>query len=173
VEERWREGEGTAIGWPDETGEAGRVLRYRLIHPPLLAALAGAGHTSQVLVADGNYPHATGRPSDAAVVYLNLRPGMVTVVDVLEVLLDAVPLEAATLMRPDGGGAPPLRGTFEDLLGPEVPIVELPRTAFYEACRGRDVACVVVTGDTRHYANILLTIGALPPPEEDGPARSS
>ena len=36
------------------------MLKYRLTHPEILAALAGAGHGSQVLIADGNYPFSTG-----------------------------------------------------------------------------------------------------------------
>jgi L-fucose mutarotase/ribose pyranase (RbsD/FucU family) len=36
------------------------VLRTRLLHPEILAALAGAGHGSRVLIADGNYPFSTG-----------------------------------------------------------------------------------------------------------------
>ena len=40
------------------------MLNYTLVHPPLLRALAAAGHGSQVLLADGNYPAATAnRPA--------------------------------------------------------------------------------------------------------------
>ncbi|WP_318783043.1 RbsD/FucU domain-containing protein [Cellulosimicrobium sp. SH8] len=37
------------------------MLRYPLLHPGLIGALAGAGHGSRVLLADANYPHSTGR----------------------------------------------------------------------------------------------------------------
>ena len=35
------------------------MLRYQLLHPEILAALGGAGHGSQILIADGNYPFET------------------------------------------------------------------------------------------------------------------
>jgi L-fucose mutarotase len=41
------------------------VLRTRLIHPEILAALATAGHGSQLLLSDGNFPHATASPPGA------------------------------------------------------------------------------------------------------------
>lgn len=36
------------------------MIKYKLTHPEILEALASAGHGSQVLIADGNYPFATG-----------------------------------------------------------------------------------------------------------------
>lgn len=139
------------------------MLKYPLTHPPLLRALAAAGHTSKVLIADANYPHATGIARSAELVHLNLRPGLVAVLDVLEVILGAVPVERAEVMDPDGGGEPPLLQSFQALLGPALPVDRLARRAFYEACRESDVAVAVATGEQTFYSNILLTIGALPP----------
>jgi L-fucose mutarotase len=90
------------------------VLRYELLHPDLLRALAAAGHGSRILLADANYPHSTGANPGAARVHLNLRPGLVTVEQVLEVLLDAVPVESAAVMVPGGVSG--------DVVGAEEPI---------------------------------------------------
>ncbi|GAA1512486.1 RbsD/FucU family protein [Sphaerisporangium rubeum] len=139
------------------------MLRYPLLHPPLLGALAATGHGSRVLLADANYAHATNVRAGAPVIHLNLRPGMVRVDDVLEVLVDAVPLEAVHSMRPDDGGEPGVLGRYRDLLGPALPVEPLPRQAFYEAAKGPDVAFAVATGDERLYANLLLTIGFVVP----------
>jgi len=79
------------------------VLRFPLIHPPLLAALASAGHGGRILIADANYSHSTNVSPAATLIHLNLRPGLVTVDQVLEPVLSAVPVEAATVMRPDDG----------------------------------------------------------------------
>jgi L-iditol 2-dehydrogenase len=74
-----------------------------MLQPDILSALGRAGHGSCVLIADGNYPVSTQSPPGAVRVFLNLRPGMVQVGDVLEVLRDTVPIEQATLMAtPDG-----------------------------------------------------------------------
>lgn len=37
-----------------------------------------AGHGSQILIADANFPVSTATPATAARVYLNLRPGQVS-----------------------------------------------------------------------------------------------
>ena len=138
------------------------MLRYRLTHPELAAALAMAGHGSTVLLADGNYPLATATAPAARRVFLNLRPGQVPVDDVLATVLDAVPVEAARVMAPDEGPEPPVFATFRDLLG-DVPLGTLDRAGFYAAARGPDLAVAVASGDQRLYANILLTVGVVPP----------
>ena len=44
-----------------------------------------------------------------------------------------------------------------------VPLQRLGRLEFYATCREPDLAVCVATGDNRLYANILLTIGYIPP----------
>lgn len=135
------------------------MLRFPLIHPPLLAALGAAGHGGRVLLADANYSHSTNVSPAATVIHLNLRPGLVTVDQVLEPVLAAVPVEAATVMRPDDGGTPPVFARYAELLGPGLPLRPLGRMEFYAECRQSDLAVCVATGDDRLYANLLLTIG--------------
>jgi L-fucose mutarotase len=139
------------------------VLRFPLIHPPLLAALAAAGHGSRVLLADANYPHATGAHPRAEKIFLNLRPGLATVDQVLEPVLAAIPVEVATVMRPDDGSTPPVFARYRELLGRALPLQSLGRHEFYAACREPDLAVCVATGDGRLYANVLLTIGFIQP----------
>lgn len=141
------------------------MLRYPLIHPAMLHALAAAGHGSRVLLADGNYPHATGVHPRTTVVHLNLRPGMVPVDEVLATVLTAVDVETATVMRPDGDSEPAVFADFRRLL-PGLTFESLERHAFYGAASAPEVALVVATGEQRWYANILLTIGALPPTQD-------
>jgi L-fucose mutarotase len=74
------------------------MLKTQLLHPEILAALGGAGHGSKVLIADGNFPFGTGANPAAKRVYLNLAPGLLTVTDVLRVLVEAMPVEAAEVM---------------------------------------------------------------------------
>ncbi|MDX6741137.1 RbsD/FucU domain-containing protein [Actinocorallia sp. A-T 12471] len=138
------------------------MLRYALLHPPLLAALAASGHGGRILIADANYAHSTNANPRAPIIHLNLRPGMVTADDVLATLLDAAPVESAFTMRPDDGSDAPMRARFAELLGPDVPVSALARADFYAACLGPELAATVATGDQRHYANILLTLGSRP-----------
>jgi L-fucose mutarotase len=138
------------------------MLRYKLLHPEILAALGAAGHGSQILIADGNYPFATRSNPEARRVFLNLAPGLLTATDVLSVLVEAIPIETAHVMVPDAGEEPPIFSEFRALLsGMELYILR--RFEFYDAARGPDVALVIATGERRIYANILLTIGVVPP----------
>jgi L-fucose mutarotase len=139
------------------------MLRTPLIHPEILAALAAAGHGSQVLISDGNFPHATATPPTARRVYLNLSPGRVTVTEVLAAVAATVPLEAAAVMRPDDAAEPAVLGEFRGLLPPGTPVEVVGRLAFYELTRRPDVTLAVATGDQRLYANLLLTIGYIDP----------
>ena len=100
-----------------------------------------AGHGAKVLLADGNYPLSTRTPPGAARVYLNLAPGVVSVTQVLEVLLTAIPVEAAEVMVPADGPEPGVFGEFRRLLGAagggDLKLAPLGREAFYAARRRR------------------------------------
>lgn len=138
------------------------MLKTRLLHPGILAALGEAGHGAQVLIADGNYPLRTRSSGGARRVYLNLAPGLVTVTDVLRVLVDAIPIEAAHVMVPDSGEEPGIFAEFRELL-PDIPLQALGRLPFYDAARGPDLALAIATGEQRIYANLLLSIGVVLP----------
>jgi L-fucose mutarotase len=70
-----------------------------------------------------------------------------------------VPVEAAHVMRPDDGDGPGAWIGYEAMLGSSLPLEPLGRFDFYETCRQPDLAICVATGDTRLYANLLLTVG--------------
>ena len=138
------------------------MLKTKLLHPEILAALGGAGHGSKVLIADGNFPFGTGANPAARRVYLNLAPGLVTVTDVLKVLVETIPIEAAEVMQPVSGPEPSIFAEFRDLL-PGLELKPLGRFEFYDTARERDVALVITTGEQRIYANLLLTVGVVMP----------
>jgi L-fucose mutarotase len=152
------------------------MMRGSLLHPELLAALAGAGHGSQVLIADANYPASTARGPRADVVHLNLVPGVVDAVTVLRAVCGAVPVEEARVMAPNTEGPyamdhdPEIWDEFRDVLresgGPDE-LAQVERMAFYEEASGADVAVTVVSGETRLYANLLLRIGVVWPKGHD------
>jgi L-fucose mutarotase len=139
------------------------VLRSPLIHPQLLAALGAAGHGARVLIADANYSHSTNVYPGAALIHLNVRPGLVTVDQVLEPVIDMVPIESVSVMQPDDATTPEVFARYRELLGDRLPLQPLGRLDFYATCREADLAVCVATGDDRLYANILLTIGYISP----------
>jgi L-fucose mutarotase len=135
------------------------MLLTELLHPEILAALASAGHGSRVLLADGHYPASTAVGRQARTVYLNLTPGLLNVSTVLDVLLRAIPIEAAAVMvPPDAEPEPVAIREYRDRLA-SVPFEELDRFAFYAQARSDDLALSIVTADVRTYANLLLTVG--------------
>jgi L-fucose mutarotase len=138
------------------------LLKGKIIHPEILGVLGTAGHGSQILISDGNYPHSTGSHPDAVRVYLNFAPGKLTVTDVLETLVTAVPIESARAIWPDDNQEPPIFAEYRQLL-PDIEIGTLGRFPFYEAARSRDTALVIATGEQRTWACILLTIGVVQP----------
>jgi L-fucose mutarotase len=152
------------------------MLKGRLTHPDLIRALGAAGHGAKVLIADGNYPVSTKSPTTASRIYLNLSPGLVTATDVLRALVAAIPIEAAEVMVPDSGPEPPIFAEFRTLLQDATTLLSvipdgLPphhlrthdRFTFYDTASQPDVAVAISTGEQRIYANILLTIGVIPP----------
>jgi L-fucose mutarotase len=66
-------------------------------------------------------------------------------------------------MRPDEGPNPACWDDYQALIGPEPGLVDVPRAEFYAACKQPDLAVCIASGDDRHYANILLTVGAVAP----------
>lgn len=147
------------------------MLYGTLTHPELLAALARSGHSGKILITDGNYPAATGAPRHAERIYLNIAPGLLNVTQILNVVKNSVPIEQAGLMvpAPDAVGIEkpdsiPAHDQYRAAL-PDVEFVEIPRWDFYDAAKADDVSVVIVSGDQRLYANLLLTIGVRTPQE--------
>jgi L-fucose mutarotase len=137
------------------------MLKTTLLHPEILAALGSAGHGSRVLIADGNYPSGTGAYPGARRVFLNLRPGCVSALDVLESLVSAIPIESAMVMAPADGTTPDIQRAFRKLLPDSVPVKSMGRFEFYDEAKSQDTALVIATGEQRVFANILLVIGVV------------
>jgi L-fucose mutarotase len=149
------------------------MLKGPVLHPALLAGLARAGHGALVLVADANYPASTARGPRSRLVHLNLRPGVVDAVTVLEAVAGLIPVEEATVMAPARSGAdalaedPPIWTRFARVLAAHdapVPLQQVERHAFYAAASRPDHVLTVVTGETEVYANLLLRVGVVRSP---------
>lgn len=134
------------------------MLLSELIHPQIMAALAAAGHTAAVLIADANYPITTAVRPGATIVHIGLRAGMPSIDDVLTTIITAVPIESAAYMNQDDGQPPQVLDEHRKAL-PNAKFVGLGRQEFYAQARSDDLALAVATGDIRPFANILLTIG--------------
>lgn len=148
------------------------MLKTHLLHPEILEALGRSGHSSKILIADGNYPFATQLGVNAKLVSLNLAPGLLNATQVLEVLAATVPFEEATVMSPVASGPyalgadPDIWTDFSRILadnGSPLPLKRLERFAFFDAAKDDNVIMTIATGEQRLYANILVQTGVVFP----------
>jgi L-fucose mutarotase len=144
------------------------VLKSTLIHPEILAVLGRAGHHARILIADGNYPASTKKGPNATLISLNLAPGLVTVSQVLETLLTAVPVDHVHTMGIPAddpyaqAGDPPVWSEYREILrsaGTSLALEPIDKWQFYEAVMSPDHVLTIQTGDQALWANVLLKIG--------------
>ena len=134
------------------------MLKTKLIHPEIMAALSRCGHGSKILIADGNYPLAE-KSGDAKKVYLGIQPGLPTVTQVLEAIHSVCEIEKAEVMLPEDGSIPAIFSEFQTELG-GMALDGLSRYPIYQACMAPgSVYLAISTGEQRTFGNILLTIG--------------
>ena len=134
------------------------MLKGGCIHPHLLRALALCGHGDKVLIADGNYPLAS-LSGQAEKIYLGVLPDLPRLTDVLAAVLSVCQFEGMELMRPEEG-EPEIYREFGEMLS-SVPAQKLGRSEFYAQCGAPQVRVAVSTGESRTFANILLTVGVV------------
>ena len=144
------------------------MLLSKCIHPEILGSLGKMGHGSRILIADGCYPFITGSPVTADKVWLNLSPGKLLVTEVLETLVETVPIEAARVMVPEDESDQPVFSLFRKLLPNNLELTKTQRFDFYNMAREPDTALMIATGDMRNWANILLTVNYIKHPEGKG-----
>ncbi len=144
------------------------MLNHQLIHPKINEVLARSGHSSKVLIADGNYPVASTMGPNAELVSLNLSPGLVTVRQVLAALVTATPIEAINTMgMPDDDPFkldhdPPSWDEYREVIqsaGLSIKLEPIQRWNFYDAVASRDHVLTIQTADQALWANLLVTIG--------------
>jgi L-fucose mutarotase len=144
------------------------MLRHRLIHPKINEVLGRAGHHAKVLIADGNYPASSTLGPNAELVSLNLAPGIVNCVQVLETLLSAIPIERANTMMYETAGPyaltedPPVWSDYRNAIraaGLNLNLEPIEKWEFYQAVATPDHVLTIQTAEQQRFANLLLTIG--------------
>jgi L-fucose mutarotase len=144
------------------------MLKHQLIHPVINEVLGRAGHHSTVLIADGNYPASTKRGPNAQVICLNLAPGIVTVSQVLNSLLSAIPIDRIHTMGipPDDPyahtGEPLAWNDYRRILaesGCHLQLEPILKWEFYKEVASPDHVLTIQTGDQALWANLLLVMG--------------
>lgn len=144
------------------------MLKTPLLHPGILSAIARCGHHAKILVADGNYPSSSKKGPAAEVICLQLMPGVPTVAQVLEAMLQTVPVDEVATMGIDPSdpyakqGEPPSWGVYRKLLetySPGLALGAIMKWDFYKAVQSDDHVLTIQTADQALWSNVLLTVG--------------
>ncbi len=133
------------------------MLTTKLINPQVMSAISKCGHGDKILISDGNYPIAS-KSGDAEVVYLALTRDCPTATEVLEALQSVLNFEKAELMSPGDGTEPEIFAEYKKML-PNAEFESHGRFDYYEECQKSCVKVAIFSGESRTFANILLTVG--------------
>ena len=142
----------------------------RIIPPRLLYVLAQMGHGDELVLADANFPaFSTANARNAELINCDA----VTVPQLLEAVCTLMPLDtyaspaAVMQVTPQDQGKvqTPVWNEFKTIIeksdGRSIELEEVERFAFYERAKGAQ--CIVSTGESALYGNLILKKGVLGP----------
>lgn len=135
------------------------MIKSAIIHPQLLGTLAKAGHKAQILISDANYSFVTNAYSGAEIVYLNFAPDMIPSTVILEGVTKLINVEQARMMAWPDDFDNTIHKEYVDTMQAGTPMELVNRADFYAAVKSPDTLLVIASGETRRFANILLTVG--------------
>ena len=139
-----------------------------ILSPELLKVLCEMGHSDRLVIADGNFPAETmGKNS------IVIRMDGHGVPEILDAILQVMPLDTYVekpvnlmqLMPNDVGKiATPIWDTYKEIVakyderGAEA-VSNIDRFEFYD--EAKEVYCIIATGETAVYANVMLQKGVV------------
>lgn len=133
-----------------------------LISPELLKVLCEMGHGDEIVLADANFP-------SEAIGQRVIRADGISAADLLKAILPLFPLDTYEKERfllmevvPGDPIVPTIWDKYKEILNEQesdTPVEFLERFAYYE--RAKKAYCVVATGETAQYANIILKKGVV------------
>lgn len=134
------------------------MIKSEILHPQLLSALARSGHKTQILIADANYSFVTNSSPQAEIVYLNFAPGMIPSAVILAGVGKLINVELATMMAWPDEFDNTAHKEYVGILPTGTPMEFESRADFYGSVKSPETLLVIASGETRRFANILLTV---------------
>jgi L-fucose mutarotase len=135
---------------------------HPLLGPDLLHALQSMGHGDEIVIGDANFPAAFLGPK-------TIRADGIGGANLLTAILTHMPLDTYAetsawrmAMVEDANKIPEICVAYQDIvskLAGKFTVAPLERFAFYE--RAKSAACIVASGETAIYANIILKKGVV------------
>ena len=140
-----------------------------ILSPELLKVLCEMGHGDRICIGDGNFPGASmAKPNNCVLV----RADGHGVPELLDAILQVIPLDEyvehpALIMQvadKDKGLEVPIWGTYKQIVSKHdsrgaAAFGSVERFAFYE--EARNAYCILQSGETAIYANIILQKGVV------------
>ena len=140
----------------------------KILSPELLKVLCEMGHSDRLVIADGNFP-AESMGKNAIVIRMDGHG----VPEILDAILQVFPLDTYVeqpvqlmeLMERDRGRiATPIWDEYKAIVQKydergAAAVGNIDRFAFYE--EARQVYCIIATGETAVYANVMLQKGVV------------
>ena len=140
-----------------------------IISPDLLAVLNEMGHGDRICIGDGNFPGASMAAAEGAIL---VRADGHGVADLLDAILQLIPLDAyvetpAMVMQvapQDAGLKVPIIDEYKKIVAKydergEKAFGEYERFEFYD--NAKKCYCILQSGETAIYANIILQKGVV------------
>lgn len=140
----------------------------KILSPELLKVLCEMGHSDRICIADGNFP-AESMGKDAIVIRMDGH----NVPEILDAILTVFPLDTyvetpAVLMElmdcDKGKVATPIWDTYRDIISKydergATCVGNIDRFDFYD--EAKKCYCIIATGESAIYANIMLQKGVV------------
>ena len=140
-----------------------------ILSPELLKVLAEMGHSDRICIGDGNFPGSSMAKAKNAIF---LRADGHGVPEILDAILQVMPLDSyveqpAILMEKmerDAALDIPVWKTYKEIIAKydsrgEEAVGNIDRFDFYD--EAKDCYCIIQTGESQIYANIILQKGVI------------
>lgn len=132
-----------------------------ILPPELLKILCEMGHGDELVLGDGNFPHASMAHNHL------VRLDGHGCDEILAAILSIFPLdtgsnEVVAVMATDDGSTPPIWSEYKNTIDQyenNVTFSKVERFAFYE--RAKKAYCIVATSEPKLYANLILKKGCV------------
>ena len=133
----------------------------KLVSPELLKILCEMGHGDEIVIGDGNFPAVTN--ARRLVRYDGLG-----VPEILDAVLKLIPLDtyvespAVLMATGEGEDTPEIWAEYQKIINEnngETKLSQIERYDFYD--RASKAFCVIATGESAIYANIILKKGVI------------
>ena len=138
----------------------------KILSPELLKVLCEMGHSDRLVISDGNFP-SESMGKDAIVIRMDGHG----VPEILDAILQVFPLDTyvekpVNLMEvmPGDTVETPIWDTYKEIIAKHdargaAAVGNIERFAFYE--EAKKVYCIIATGESALYANIMLQKGVV------------